>query len=238
MARTTIRAPQPADRAVVPVIVFLGPSLPLSEARCLLAADYRPPLRRGDLDAIAAPAVVGVVDGVLEPETRLAAAEARRAAERGVCLFGAASVGALLAADPSIPGAVHGVGDVFRLLRLGRARAEDVSVLYAAHDLRPLTVPAVDVLCWLDNAISSGSISAPSAAAAMCALRALPVDERTPATVAHLLRDRLASAAPGAGHPSVRSVKAADAGRLLRLLRALLDGRGMPAGPDTPPVTR
>ena len=55
---TPARAPPPARRSAGSAVVFLGPSLPLAEARSLLTADYRPPLRRGDLDAIAAPAVV------------------------------------------------------------------------------------------------------------------------------------------------------------------------------------
>src|SRR3569833_3101571 len=108
MTGTPAGAPRPAHLPAAFPVVFHGPSLPLAEAHSLPAANYRPPLRRGDLDAIAAPAVVAVVDGVLEPEARLPPEEARRAAERGLCLFGAASVGALLAADPSIPGAVAG----------------------------------------------------------------------------------------------------------------------------------
>jgi hypothetical protein len=197
MARTPVGAPQPACRAVGPAIVFLGPSLSLAEARSLLAAEYRPPLRRGDLDAIAAPALVGVVDGVLEPEARLAGDEARRTAVRGVCLFGAASVGALLAMDPSIPGVVSGVGRVVRLIRSGRAGADDVAVLYAARNLRPLTVPVMDVLCWLDDAVASGRIPAGIAATALASFRALPMDERVPAAVTHLLR-RFCPAAAGA----------------------------------------
>jgi ribosomal protein S12 methylthiotransferase accessory factor len=202
--------------------VFLGPSLPSTEARSLLAADYRPPLRRGDLDAIAAPAVVAVVDGVLEPEARLPPEEARRAAGRGLRLFGAASVGALIAADPSIPGSVAGVGRVFRLLRRGRARAEDVALLYAPHDLRPLTVPVVDVLCRLDAAVASGRVPPGAAAAALAALRALPLEDRAPAAVARLLRHHLGPTSPGLGDPPGSGAKAADARRLLRILRALL----------------
>jgi ribosomal protein S12 methylthiotransferase accessory factor len=198
----------------------------LPEALPLLAAGYRPPLRRGDLDAISAPAVVAVVDGILEPEARLPPEEAGRGAARGLRLFGAASVGALLAVDPSIAGAVAGVGRVVRLLRRGRARADDVAVLYAAHDLRPLTVPVVDVLCRLDDAVSAGCVVPGAAAAALAALRALPLEDRTPAAVAHLLRQHLGSSLPGAGDPSLPGVKAADARRLLRFLRTLPDTAG------------
>jgi hypothetical protein len=204
--------------------VFLGPSLPPAEARLLLSADYRPPLRRGDLDAIEGPAVVGVVDGVLEPEARLFPEEARRAATRDLCLFGAASVGALLAADPSAPGTVAGVGRVFRLLRRGRAQAEDVALLYAAHDLRPLTVPVVDVICQLDDAVTAGHAPPGAAAAAIAELRALPLQDRAPAAVARLLRHHLGVSSSGFGGSPFAGAKAADTRRLLRVLGRLIEG--------------
>jgi len=214
------KAPIPADS----VIVFLGPSLPLPEAQRLLAADYRPPLCRGDLDAVAGPAVVAVVDGVLEPEMRPQPEEVRRAAERGLHLFGAASVGALLAVDPSIPGSIKGVGRVVRLLRRGRARAEDLALLYAAHDLRPLTIPVVDVLCRLDEAVASSRVPPGAAEAALAALRALPLEERVPATMERLLHRHLGSFSSAVSDPFLPGVKAADARRLLRLVRKLFEG--------------
>ncbi len=47
-------------------VVFLGPSLPVSEARRVLDATYLPPVQQGDiLSAITRhePDVIGVVDG-------------------------------------------------------------------------------------------------------------------------------------------------------------------------------
>jgi len=39
------------DAQPVRPIVYLGPSLPLARAQELLEADYRPPVKRGDLPA-------------------------------------------------------------------------------------------------------------------------------------------------------------------------------------------
>ncbi len=47
-------------------IIFLGPSLPIDEAIKILDADYRPPVKRGDLLALPeSTEVIGMIDGVL-----------------------------------------------------------------------------------------------------------------------------------------------------------------------------
>lgn len=167
-----------------------------------------------------------MVDGVLEPEVRLPPEEARRAAGRGLHLFGAASLGALLAADPCVRDCVRGVGRVFRLLCQGRAVEDDVALLYAAHDLRPLTLPAVDVLCWLDEQVSSGRIPPGDAETALAAFRALPITDRVPTAAAQRLRCHPVGSTPTAGALRFNSAKASDARVLLRVLRAMVSGAG------------
>lgn len=151
----------------------------------------------------------------MEPE------EARRAATRGIRLFGAANFGAMLATDPSIPGVVTGVGRVAGLLRHGRADPDDVVLQYAAHDLRPLTVPVVDVICWMAKACPADVLATGAASRALDGLRAVPVEDRTPAVVASLLHDHLGSASPWSGGATGCGAKADDARLLLRALRAL-----------------
>ena len=47
-------------------IVFLGPSLPLDQAKAILPdAEFRPPIKRDDLTAIPAGSIVGIIDGLL-----------------------------------------------------------------------------------------------------------------------------------------------------------------------------
>ena len=50
---------RPAARPVV----FLGPSTPLEAARAILDADYRRPVRRGDLERLPPGQIVGIIDG-------------------------------------------------------------------------------------------------------------------------------------------------------------------------------
>jgi hypothetical protein len=44
-------------------VVFLGPSLPRPVAEAILEADYRPPVRRGDLDDVGQARTVLLIDG-------------------------------------------------------------------------------------------------------------------------------------------------------------------------------
>src|SRR5262249_36107575 len=95
-------------------VVFLGPSLPASEALAILDADYRPPVRRGDIDALLAelPAAIGIIDGEFFQSLAISPKEVLRAIERGVPTFGASSIGALRAVELE-PHGMIGVGEVF-----------------------------------------------------------------------------------------------------------------------------
>ncbi|MBV1798677.1 TfuA-like protein [Siccirubricoccus sp. G192] len=217
--------PMTTGPSISPAVVFLGPSLPRAEAQGLLPPGtvLRPPLRRGDLDALPPGAIAVILDGVLEAGPRLPPEEAGRARQRGHMLLGAASTGALLAVDPRLPpGTVLGSGRVHDLLSRGRATEEDLVVLYAAHNLRPLTVPLVRLLCWADDARAEGRLAPLEAEGMLAALRALPAEERDPVTVARLLRRLLGLRAPataGGNGPPLPDVKAEDARALLRRLR-------------------
>ena len=95
-------------------------------------------------------------------------------------------------------------------------------MLYAAHDLRPLTVPLVHPLCWVEDAKARGRLTPSEAEGVLAALRALPVVERDPATVARTLLRLLGPRAPGTAGgsgPPLPDVKAEDARALLRRLR-------------------
>ena len=51
------------------VAVFLGPSLPRPEAETILAADYRPPVRQGDIYRLVRqrkPQAIAVIDGYFQ----------------------------------------------------------------------------------------------------------------------------------------------------------------------------
>jgi hypothetical protein len=106
------------------IVVFLGPSLPAKQAKALLPdATFLPPARQGDLYRAVRdhrPTTVGLIDGVFATvpavwhrEILWAMADAR------VRVFGAASMGALRAAELDVFGMV-GVGKIYASYCSGR----------------------------------------------------------------------------------------------------------------------
>lgn len=132
----------------MPPVIFSGPSLPRA---AVVAAGYiwRPPARQGDLrGAIAGgPAAIGLVDGLFEAVPTVWHNEILEALDRGIPVFGAASIGALRAAELDGHGMI-GVGAVYAAYRDGVLEDDDeVALLHAPAELafRALTVPMVNV---------------------------------------------------------------------------------------------
>ena len=85
-------------------IVFLGPSLPLDQAKAILPdAEFRPPIKRDDLTAIPAGSIVGIIDGLLAKSLAISPGEIRDAIDHGVHAYDAASMGALRAVASTRP---------------------------------------------------------------------------------------------------------------------------------------
>jgi len=79
------------------VVVFLGPSLPLEEARRLFpSAEFLPPARMGDVQAALErqPRTLCLIDGYFEHVPAVWHKEILCALDRGVRVLGASSMGA------------------------------------------------------------------------------------------------------------------------------------------------
>src|SRR3954464_9930238 len=126
------------------LVVFVGPSLDLATARALLPqAEFRPPVRRGDLEAVPPGSVVGIIDGVFDQDLALSPRELVHALQRGVRIAGSSSMGALRAAE--VPGVV-GIGRVFEMYRDGRIEDDDeVALPFDPESYRTITEPLVNV---------------------------------------------------------------------------------------------
>ena len=152
------------------VIVFLGPSLPLREAKKLLKADFRPPARQGDVFRAIAdrPQLIVLIDGVFESAPSVWHHELLAAHASGITLLGASSMGALRAAE--LPGIISPVGEIARRYLSGSWNDDSaVALLHAdaAHSYRALTVPWVNVWATARAARSTGLLS-PSKARQLC----------------------------------------------------------------------
>jgi len=143
-------------------IVYLGPSLPLDEAQRLLTADYRPPVRRGDLPERYDGTVV-IIDGEFGQSLSVSPNEVLRLLDAGTRVVGASSMGALRAAE-LYPYGMVGYGWIFEEYRSGRIMADDeVAVTYSPFDLKSLTVPLVNVRHWLECLKEAGQVDAATA---------------------------------------------------------------------------
>ncbi|MCX8181984.1 MAG: TfuA-related McrA-glycine thioamidation protein [Candidatus Methanomethyliaceae archaeon] len=144
------------------VVVFLGPSLPLEEAKKILDyADYRPPAGRGDVAGVADEGfgIIGLVDGVFYQKTAVSHREILYALKKGVKVVGGSSIGALRACELDVYGMI-GVGKIYRWYREGIISADDeVAVAFHPNTYQPLSEPLVNIRATLEVLISRGMIS-------------------------------------------------------------------------------
>lgn len=119
------------------VIAFLGPTLPTAEARQHLDADYRPPVAQGDvLRAVTErPAAILLIDGYFANMPSVWHKEVLFALKEGIPVLGAASMGALRAAELHSFG-MTGVGDIFEAYLDGRLEDDDeVAIIHGPAEL-------------------------------------------------------------------------------------------------------
>ncbi len=164
--------------------VFLGPSLSVAEARQHLDAVYLPPVAQGDVASLVngeRPAVIGIIDGFFEGVPSVWHKEILLALEQGVHVVGAASMGALRAAELHSFGML-GVGQVFEWYRDGVIDADDEVTLY--HGPADLGYPAlsealVNIRATLQRAVDEGAINESTCHALIDAARDIHYGERS-----------------------------------------------------------
>lgn len=113
--------------------VFVGPTISAEEARAELDAVYLPPAAQGDvyLAALEEPAAIGIIDGYFERIQSVSHKEVLWAMSQGIHVFGAASMGALRAAELAAFG-MEGAGAVYEAFARGELEDDDeVAVAHA-----------------------------------------------------------------------------------------------------------
>ncbi|MGF6176376.1 TfuA-like protein [Ensifer sp. 4252] len=136
-------------------ILFAGPTLP--DAQALIGTDIvlHPPAIQGDILRATqdGATVIGLVDGHFEQVAPVWHKEILFALSEGVRIYGAASMGALRAAECAAFGMI-GVGKIYQQYAAGELEDDaDVALLHGPAELGylPLTLPLVNVAATLED---------------------------------------------------------------------------------------
>jgi hypothetical protein len=168
----------------VTAIIFAGPSLPPRYRPAGEAIwEWRPPARQGDLyrAALERPSAIGLVDGYFEAVPAVWHKEILWAMAEGIHVFGAASIGALRAAELDRFG-MRGIGRIYGAFRDGVLQDDDeVAVLHGPAELGypAVTEAMVNIRATLAVAADNGVLPARSAADLAVRAKALFYKQRT-----------------------------------------------------------
>lgn len=196
---------------IAPIVVFLGPTLPRADAERELPASwaaYRGPVAQGDvLRAVEErPAAIAIIDGTFARMPAVWHKEILWALSRGVAVYGAASMGALRAAELHGFGMV-GVGKIFEAFRDGEHEDDDeVTIIHGDADsgYQPLSIAMVDLRATFARAVAEQVIDAATGAALIAHAKALPYAERSYAAALAALERAPEEGAEGAeGGPAL-----------------------------------
>jgi hypothetical protein len=209
---------------IKPPLVFLGPSVSIAEARAILPqAEYCAPATRGDLYNARSrnTSIFVLIDGVFLQSYAPSPRELVDVVRDGALVIGAASLGALRAAE-CWPAGVRGVGLIYRLFRSGcLVSDEEVAVTYDGQAHRPISIPMVNVRYSTHRAVKAGLLAPSDGERLVQAAESIFYPERT-------WRAVFSSAAINVDPDCRRflesmDLKKSDALRALRLVARLLE---------------
>lgn len=218
-------------------VVFLGPTLPAGQAREVLDASYLPPAAQGDVLRAAhrRPLAIGIVDGYFQAVPTVWHKEILWAMCQGVHVLGAASMGALRAAELERYG-MRGVGTVFDAYRSGEVEDDDeVAVVHGPAEAGYPTFSdaMVNIRATLERARAADIIRPATRAALERIAKDIPYRDRR---YSEVVRRGRAAAVPAAELDAFAAwwpSGAVDQKRLdaLAMLREMRDLLGEPAEP-------
>jgi hypothetical protein len=172
--------------------IFAGPTLPPRDEARALAATWLPPAKHGDVYravTLLRPRAIGIVDGYFQWVPSVRHKEILWAIHQGVHVFGAASMGALRAAELNQFG-MRGVGCIFEAYRYGVLAGhsnepfeddDEVAVVHGPAESGYLagSEAMVNIRCTLAAAERAGVIGGPTRARLGAIAKALFFPERS-----------------------------------------------------------
>lgn len=173
-------------------ILFAGPTLHRQDTAILGSAECLPPVRQGDIYRAASrqrPRAIGIVDGVFQHVPSVWHKEILWALSNGIHVFGAASMGALRAAELS-PFGMVGVGRIFEAYRSGVLEPygdgpfeddDEVAVIHGPPEMGyiALSEAMVNIRATLAEAAAAGVIGAATREALVRTSKATFFQERS-----------------------------------------------------------
>ena len=221
------------------VCIFLGPTLAVESARQELHAIYLPPAAHGDIYRATLrqppPRAIGLIDGYFRQQPAVRHKEILWAMSQGIHVFGAASMGALRAAELADFGMI-GVGRIYESLRDGTIEDDDeVAVDHGPAEANYLALndAMVDIRATFAAAVAEGVVKKTTEPALISIAKQLPFAERTYVTILEQARheglpDRDVKELSRWLRANQRSEKRADAITLLSTIREFLTSNPPP----------
>ncbi|RAP47516.1 MAG: TfuA domain protein core [Methanosphaera sp. rholeuAM74] len=109
-------------------VIYTGLSISFEEAENILKAEYKPPIKRGDLTKLLQQRddveIIGIIDGVFHQSPAVAHKEILQALDNDIIVVGGASMGALRACE-LYPYGMRGVGTIFNDYKNGAIDSDD-----------------------------------------------------------------------------------------------------------------
>ena len=145
------------------IYIYAGPTISSSQIHNCLDAVVLPPVEMGDIHRIVAsqPTAIGIIDGYFDGVPSVWHKEILWAISQGLPVFGAASMGALRAAELHTFG-MRGVGSIFEAFRDGILEDDDEVALHhgpAQTGYVALSEPMVNIRATLQSALARDTIS-------------------------------------------------------------------------------
>ena len=209
-----------------PSLVFLGPTMARAEAMELCDAVYLPPVSQGMIVSEVQrhePRAILIVDGIFQSEPAVRHKEILWAMAQGVTVLGAASMGALRAAELDRLGMI-GVGLIYRWYRRYRFAPDDaVAVLQMPQELgsKAMTLSLIDLLMTFRRAERKKAVAGHERSRLEGAARRLNYRDRT---LANVVKAAAVTVDLGLLDHHLVEQKRTDARRALRCLARVNDG--------------
>lgn len=218
-------------------ILYAGPSVSQALRTEYAAYDWRSPVAEGDVLRATAtsPPAIGIIDGFFESRPPVRHKEILHALTCGIHVFGAASMGALRAAELHTYGMV-GIGQIFEAYRAGLLDDDEVAVEHGPMQLGyPATSEAmVNVRATLDAAARCRIVTIAESHALAALAKSIFFKERT---WGHILQTAAANGHPTAAlHAWLKrgrvDQKRLDAAAMLKALQMFLSRNPQPFKPN------